>query len=542
LGFSDFDVAGLYIFIRKVFKSKLSFFNVLKKSLKKIKMNVDLIEIAAYISIGLLLYGFLMELSKPKQGAQKWVTLAFIILFMVIIGYFAWVYYKDQYKKVDKNGDVVINEDNSNDIVDSESEPEQTADFVQDSYKSQKREFVLVDGVANYDDGGQIVYEDFKDWYLSPEFLKKYTESIKDGLRIKKKRLLEVKRQFTADLKTIKGSGKPKDALASLLNKFEKTVDDSKILEETISQIDLLLGEIKKRETNLSIDTTRKGLISAITDKNNGIDSLVGRQDIKDQLVAKIYAFSQNPRIFLSNFQNMAIYGPSGVGKTKLAKVIGHVYSKCGILIRDHVHIITSQSLTTAYVNETGRMTRRLLLANLESVVFIDEAYGITPPANLLGESLDHGKDAVNEIVNFLDKMKGLSIIIVAGYEEKMKSQFFSANEGLPRRFPHILLLKPYQSKELTDILIKFLLVNCPNLKFNNQHGNYLFTIINYLNKENPKIFENQAGAMENLANSIATSIYSTPGKHWLNDYEELIFYGVNSYLAQNNISLEILE
>lgn len=505
-------------------------------------MNIDLIELAAYISIGLLIYTFLLELSKPKEGAQKWVTLGFIVLLMVVIAYFAWVYYKDQYKNVDKNGKViVVEEDGSNDLVDSDSEHEQNTEFVQNNYKPQKTEFVLIDGPSNYE-GGQIVYEDFKDWYLSPEFLKKYTESIKDGLRIKKKRLLEVKRQFISDLKTIKGETKPKDTLASLLDKLDKKVDDSKILEETINQINLLLREIKKRETNLSIDDTRKRLISAITDKNNGIDSLIGRQDIKDQLAAKLYAFSQNPRIFLSNFQNMAIHGPSGVGKTKLAKVIGHVYSKCGILIRDHVHVITSQSLTTAYVNETGRMTRRLLLANLESIVFIDEAYGITPPANLLGESLDHGKDAINEIVNFLDKMKGLSIIIVAGYEERMKEQFFSANEGLPRRFPHILLLKPYQSKELTDILIKFLLTNCPDLKFNDKHGNYLFTIVDYLNKENPKIFETQAGAMENLANTIATSIYSTPGKHWLNDYEELIFYGVNSYLAQNNISLEILE
>lgn len=508
-------------------------------------MNVDLIEIVAYISIGLLAYTFLLELSKPKKGAQKWITWVFIAFIVLVIGYFAWLYFRNQDKE--KNGekkDGTINIDDEevgdSDMVESESEPEQrTVDFVQGDYKSQHKDFALVDGAST--EGDQIKYEDFKDWYLSPEFLQKYTNAIKQGLQIKRRRLLEVKRQFSADLNALKRGDKPKDALSNLLSKLDKT-DDSKTLEDTVNQINTLLQEIKRRESNLSIDTTRKGLISALTDKENGVDSLIGRNEIKNQLVMKLYAFSQNPRIFLSNFQNMAIYGPSGVGKTKLAKVIGHVYSKCGILIRNHVHVITKQSLTTAYVNESAKMTRRVLLANLESIIFIDEAYDITPPPTILGNGIDHGYEALTEIVNFAGEMKGLSIIIVAGYQDQMEERFMKANEGLPRRFPHILTLKSYNSKELTDILIRFLLTTCPDLKFNDKHGNYLFTIVNYLNKENQKLFETQAGAMENLANAIATSIYSTPGKQWSLDYEEIILCGINTYLAQNNISLELLE
>jgi hypothetical protein len=47
---------------------------------------------------------------------------------------------------------------------------------------------------------------------------------------------------------------------------------------------------------------------------------------------------------------------------------------------------------------------------------------------------------------------------------------------------------------------------------------------------------------MENLANAIATAIYSSPGKNWTRDYEHLILCGVNSYLSTNNITLESLE
>lgn len=507
-------------------------------------MNLDIIEIAAYISLGLLLYTFLLELSKPKKGAQKWMTWIFILFIGLIIGYFIWLYFKNQDKKKNEKKDGITmdlddEEAGDSDILESESEPEKIVEFTQEDYKPELKDFVLVDGASF--EGGQIKYEDFKLWYLTPEFLQKYTNAIKQGFRLKKHRLMEVKRQFMADLRALKKEDKPKDALSGLLSKLDRN-EDTKMLESTINEINSLLKEIKKRETSLSLDNTRKGLIMALTDRNNGIDSLVGRNEIKNELVAKLYAFSQNPRIFLSNFQNMAIYGPSGVGKTKLAKVIGHVYSKCGILIRDHVHIVTKQSLTTAYVNESAKMTRRLLLANLESIVFIDEAYDLTPPPTILGNGLDHGYEAITEIVNFIDKLKGLSIIIVAGYKNQMEERFMKANEGLPRRFPHILTLKPYNSKELTDILIKFLLSNSPDLKFNQKHGNYLFTIVNYLNKENPKLFETQAGSMENLANAIATATYSSPGRQWSKDYEEITLSGVNTYLAQNNISLEMLE
>jgi hypothetical protein len=500
-------------------------------------MNLDVIEMAAYLSLGLLVYTFLLEISKPKQGAQKLVTWFFLAVILLVIGYFGYIYWKKQDKV--KN-DIVFEEEDNSDLHESESEPDRIVDFVQGKYKPQRKDFAIIDGVSPMD-GGQISFEEFKEWYLEPDFIQSYTSAIRQGYRIKRRRLLEVKKQFSADLKALKGVDKPKDGLTNLLSKLDKN-DDTKVLETTISEIDLLLKEIKRKESNLSIETTRNGLIMALTDKKNGLDSLIGRDEIKDQITAKLYAFSQNPRIFLSNFQNMAIYGGSGVGKTKLACVLGFVYSKCGILIRDHVHIITPQNLVTAYVNESGRMTRKLLLANLESIVFIDEAYSLSPPQSILGNGIDHGHEAITEVVNFLDKLKGLSIVIVAGYQEEMDARFMGANEGLPRRFPNILVLKPYNSKELTDILIKFLLTNCTDLNFTERQANYLYTIVDYINKENPEVFKTQAGAMENLSNAISTAIYSTPGKNWLIHYEQLILCGVNSYLAQNNITLELLE
>lgn len=198
--------------------------------------------------------------------------------------------------------------------------------------------------------------------------------------------------------------------------------------------------------------------------------------------------------------------------------------------------------MTTAYVNESAKMTRKLLLANLEAVVFVDEAYDMTPPPTVFGNGIDHGHEAVTEMVNFIDKMKGLSIIIVAGYEDEMEKRFMKANEGLPRRFPHKLILQSYGSKELTDILIKFLLTICPELKFTEFQGNYLYTIISYINKQHPDMFKNQAGDMDNLSGFIARAVYGSIGKIWPRDGEEIILNGVNAFLSRKGVSLELLE
>lgn len=522
-------------------------------------MNLDIVTLTTYLSLGLIIYYFLIELSKPKEGAQKWVLWLFLAVIIGIILYLMWSAYHRQKKgitgKKSSLFEQIMGKDNEiedsldeEDYEDSdfnetnyeeESRIDVSEDFVQSKYILQKKDFALVDGQSV--DNAQIKYEDFKLWYLTPEFLQKYTEAIKQALKIKKRRLFEVRKKYMADLKALRGANHRGEGLSKLLSSIEKN-DDAKMIETTIGEIELLLKEIKKREKIIDIDSTRQGLISALTDKDHGIDSLTGRDDIKDFLALQLYTFAQNPRIFFSNFQNMAIYGSSGVGKTCAAQVIGHVYASCGILVRNHVHIVTKQSMTTAYVNESAKMTRKLLLANLESIIFVDEAYDLSPPPTILGNGVDHGHEAITEMVNFIDKMKGLSVIIVAGYKDEMETRFMKANEGLPRRFPHIFTLKPYSAKELTDILIKFILTNCPDIRFKETHGNYIFTIINYLNKEHKDIFSKQAGDMDNLSGYISRAAYGSPGKSWNNNAEELILSGFNAYLNAKNLTIELLE
>ena len=493
-------------------------------------MTLELTQLITYLTIGLLVYYFVLELSKPKKGAQNWVSWAFVGGLLVLAGYFLWSSWSSQ----KGNGGLMqvfrqeSSEEDLPEVVVSEEEEVQQVTLPQ-MYITQNKTFQLTDK-GSTEMSPQVSYQDFKEWYLSPDFVEKFTVAVKNAMKIKRRRLTEEKRRYTADLAALQRKDKGKNSLAGLLDMSKN--DQTKTIENAIGEMDALLKEIAVRERKLTPQVIKENLISAVTDSKHGIDTLTGRESVKDFLALQLYTFAQNPRIFFSNFQNLAIYGPPGIGKTKLAQVIGHVYAASGILIRNHVHIVTKKAMTTAYVDESAKMTERLLLGNLESVVFIDEAYDMTPPISVFGQGIDHGHEAITELVNFTDKMKGLSIIIVAGYKEEMEERFMNANKGLPRRFPVKLELTPYDSKALTDILITFMTRTTPGLKVSSDQANFLYTIVSSVNKEDPKMFEFQASDMEHLSSHICKAMVSLPDASWEDDWETVIKTGVNSYLG----------
>lgn len=207
-------------------------------------MDLDVLELITYITLGTLVYYFLIELAKPKEGAQKWVAIFFVFAIALLLIYLAYIYFKKDDKKENKSE----TKDEEEEIIDdtrSESE-EAPTEFVQGDYKSDKKEFVILNQVSL--NKNSIEYEDFKCWYLTPEFLEKYTEAIGEALHIKKKRLLEVKKQYAADLKALKSGEKPKEGIAAIISNLKDKNDDLKMLESTIMIIAIYSQRLEKEK------------------------------------------------------------------------------------------------------------------------------------------------------------------------------------------------------------------------------------------------------------------------------------------------------
>lgn len=242
------------------------------------------------------------------------------------------------------------------------------------------------------------------------------------------------------------------------------------------------------------------------------LDSLQGREEIKNKAFTTVvkYGLANILKRKQATFDNMALFGSAGTGKTVVAKIIGKVYSRAGILLYPDVVELTGKDLTGTFIGESGKIMYDKLTNNLEKVVFIDEAYNIMS-CTKEGErktidyhASSYGLEAIGELLKIVDDYRGKQIVIVAGYFSDMMDCFFAANEGLSRRFPNKLTLENYSSEQLVQIFMSNItdrneMADADKSRFTD-HLQILFD-------QNYKYFLYQAGDMLNLSDDFMTLV-----------------------------------
>ena len=350
----------------------------------------------------------------------------------------------------------------------------------------------------------------------------------------------------------IKSYAEKKKIYGNILKRLRSNISKKGSMFELDSNQTRIQNQIQEVEKilnvlNVRIKGTTKAKIKAdmsdiINNTTHGLSSLVGREDVKNIIIQKIYTFAKNPAVFYKGFQNIAIYGKSGVGKTKLAETIGYVFAKTGILVRRKFRKVSKQEFTSPYVDESASLTRGVVMSCLEGVLFIDEAYGLTPGGNNFMGSNTHKDEAITELVNALDLYKGLGITIVGGYEGLMEDKFMKSNEGMKRRFPSIIRLSDYNAEQLTNILMDFIADSASDLEIESGDANFIFTLVLKFNKLG--LFSKQAGDMQNLASDITTSIYGSVLIWGIDeqDNQKIITSAFVRFLKNKNINIDKLK
>jgi DNA replication protein DnaC len=232
---------------------------------------------------------------------------------------------------------------------------------------------------------------------------------------------------------------------------------------KTMNRISSILESLKATK-NLSADTRYKELKDAIRKFDNTIYGK-SRDNIKNKIGAIVMGFSNDPKLFLNSHLNISLTGPPGTGKTSVASGVGNILTKLGLLIKGTEMATHSRAtMVGQYVGQTATKVRNILISNIESVMFIDEAYSLAQSSTQSDEddeeggggtpSYDqYGVEAINEIVGFLQLYKGKICIITAGYEDEMKKFYFDVNPGMERRVPWKWELGPFSPSELYCIM-----------------------------------------------------------------------------------------
>ena len=162
------------------------------------------------------------------------------------------------------------------------------------------------------------------------------------------------------------------------------------------------------------------------------LDSLIGMQELKNDILNQILFYIQNfHKVNNMEYMHTVLCGPPGTGKTEVAKIIGEIFSKIGILTKGTFTKVVRSDLIAGYLGQTAIKTAKVIENSLGGVLFIDEAYSLGNQ-----EKRDSfAKECLDTICEALSNHKDNLMVIIAGYEEELNNCFFSFNPGLRSRF-----------------------------------------------------------------------------------------------------------
>src|SRR6202046_4132657 len=144
---------------------------------------------------------------------------------------------------------------------------------------------------------------------------------------------------------------------------------------------------------------------------------------------------------------HMCFTGPPGTGKTTVALRMAEMLHRLGFLEQGHLVHAMRNDLVGEYIGQTAPKTKRVLDRAMGGVLFIDEAYYLYRAA----DSKDYGQEAIDIMLQVIEKERDNLVVILAGYKDRM-DDFFESNPGMTSRIAHHLDFAEYEIGELLAI------------------------------------------------------------------------------------------
>ena len=236
--------------------------------------------------------------------------------------------------------------------------------------------------------------------------------------------------------------------ISNLKKEFIKIDMEINTLSDMIKMIDLypVMDHI---EYNIDMESLNKIRLELVT-----LNNMIGIENLKNSILDQIIYYMQNFHKVNggeNDYMHTVIYGPPGTGKTEIARLMGKIFSKLGMLKSGTFKKVTRSDLIAGYLGQTALKTENVIKQTLGGVLFIDEAYALGN-----SEKKDSfAKECIDTLCEALSNYKDSIMVIIAGYENELKECFFNYNQGLESRFSWRFKTEEFSPKELLLIFKK---------------------------------------------------------------------------------------
>jgi SpoVK/Ycf46/Vps4 family AAA+-type ATPase len=186
------------------------------------------------------------------------------------------------------------------------------------------------------------------------------------------------------------------------------------------------------------------------------LERLVGLNTVKRQLanvIAVVQANQERSKAGMAQVTpglHLVFTGPPGTGKTTVARLVARLYAAAGALPGSNFTEVGRADLVAGYVGQTAIKTAEVISKTRPGVLFIDEAYSLTPT-----HGTDFGAEAISTLVKSMEDHRTDFAVIAAGYGDEM-TEFVGSNPGLKSRFKTFIDFPNYSSEELLTIFSSF--------------------------------------------------------------------------------------
>ena len=190
-----------------------------------------------------------------------------------------------------------------------------------------------------------------------------------------------------------------------------------------------------------------------IGDAFEKLQNLVGLKNVK-QVISEALDFNKYQKLYLDSglpdlrpSRHMVFTGNPGTAKTTVARLFAQIMKDNKILPKGKLHEVGRKDLVGKYVGWTAKLVEKAFIEARGSVLFIDEAYSLCDDRSGM-----YGDEAINTIVQMMENQRDDTIVIFAGYPDKMQA-FLDKNPGLRSRIAFHVDFDDYNEDELVDIL-----------------------------------------------------------------------------------------